>query len=859
MTTQFVYGCPTLWYDMNVIKFRPLEHYPMKAVIMAGGAGSRLRPMTLERPKPMIPIINKPVIGHALDLLKRHNITEVIITVQYLADLIQDFFGDGSSFGMQIHYSVEETPLGTAGSVKNAQEYLDDTFLVISGDALTDFDLTKLIEYHKSKDTLVTLTLYNLADPVDYGVISLNAEGQITRFQEKPSRGSIMSDYVNTGIYVLEPDVFDFFEPNTPFDFGHDLFPMLHQQGYPIYGHISEGYWCDVGNITEYMRATADALEERVQDLDKGCYLGNGIWAGTGIEIAPDAQLEGPIYIGNAVQIKSGAVIKGPSVIRDYTVVDNEAHIDRSVIWRNCYIGERASIEGGVVLRQCSLKARSRVMEGAVVGDRVIIGENAIIQPGVKIWSGKEIEPGAIVNSSIIWGSQGRRILFGRSGVTGVVNIDLTPEFSAKLGAAFGATLPKGSAVTINRDVHRSPRMIKRAIISGLPSAGINVWDLGTQPIPVARYYTKISNAVGGAHVRLSPFDERAVDIYFVEEHGQNIPKNRERDFERIFFREDFRRVYLNDIGTIEYADRVKEVYIEDFLKHLNSRAIQDAAFDLVIDYADSPVGNVFPTILDSLACKVVALNANVQQDKPHSQVAYQTALRQLQIITAALGVQLGVYMSPSGEQIYLVDDQGHLLDGKTACAAMVELALRDAPGSSVALPVNLPSLFEDIAAKYNGRIIRTPIELNTLIKTACVEKVIVASDGAGNFIFPDFHCAVDGLMALAKMLEYLATQMTSLSDIVSNLPPFYVADREVSCIWEAKARVMRLISEKFAHYKNQATNGVKIALDEARWVLISPDPDQPHFHITTEAASQEDAEALADEYSLIVENITTQ
>ncbi len=508
----------------------------MKAVIMAGGAGSRLRPMTIERPKPMIPIVNKPVLAHILDLLKRHNITEAIITVQYLADLIQDFFGDGAGFGLQIHYSVEETPLGTAGSVKNAQNLLDDTFLVISGDALTNFNLTKLIAYHKKVKAQGTIAVYRLADPVDYGVINLKTNGQIARFQEKPSRGSIMSDYVNTGIYVLEPEILNHFDPNVAFDFATDLFPLIHRQGYPLYGYVADGYWCDVGNISEYMRATANALEGKVEGMDLGRHLGNNIWAGKDVTLAPNARLEGPIYLGNSVQVKSGAVIRGPTVIRDYTVVDNEAQIDRSILWRNCYIGERVQISGAVVMRQCSLKDQAKVFEGAVIGDGVIIGEGAVIHPGVKIWPGKEVEPGTIVNSSIIWGSHGRRGLFGRYGVTGVVNIDLTPEFSAKLGAAFGATLPKGSIVTINRDVHRSPRMIKRAIISGLPSAGISVWDLGSQPIPVARYYTRISGAKGGAHVRLSPFDERVVDIRFMNDQGLDLSKDRERDFERVFF-----------------------------------------------------------------------------------------------------------------------------------------------------------------------------------------------------------------------------------------------------------------------------------------------------------------------------------
>ena len=830
----------------------------MKAVIMAGGSGSRLRPLTIERPKPMVPIVNKPVMSHTLDLLKRHGISEVVMTVQYLADLIQDFYGDGSSFDMQIHYRVEETPLGTAGSIKNAQDLLDDTFLVISGDALTNFNLTKLVEYHKSANTLATLALYNNPEPMDYGVITINSNGQITRFQEKPSRGTVMSDYINTGIYVLEPDILDYVKPDIPFDFAHDLFPLLYERGYPLYGYITSGYWCDIGGISEYMSATADALEGRVEGLDLGRYLGNGIWAGNEVQIAPDAHLEGPIYLGRSVQIKSGVVLRGPTVIRDYTVVDNKAQIERSILWRNCYIGERARINGAIILRQCSLKTGATVNEGAVIGDGTIIGESAVIHASVKIWPGKEVEPGAMVNSSIIWGSQGRRVLFGRHGVTGVINIDLTPEFSAKLGAAFGATLRKASIVTINRDMHHSPRMIKRAIISGLPSAGINVWDLGSQPIPVARYYTKICGAEGGVHVHLSPFDERVVNIHFMDNNGLNLNKGRQRDVERVFFREDFRRVYLNDIGSIEYAQRVKERYIEDFLKHLNTKAIQDATFDLVVDFADAPVASVLPTILDELHCSVIALNANTERTKAHlNQSQFQMALKQMQIITSALGTRLGIRFDAGGEKIFLVDDRGYLLESTTACAAMVEMALRDAPGSTVAIPINLPNMFEKIASQYNGRVIRTEIETDTLIKATSSENVIMAGDGEGSFIFPDFQCAIDGLMAMAKLLEFLATQETSLSTIVSNLPHYYVAERTVSCAWEAKARVMRLIYEKFENYKNQASTGLKVSLGPDQWVFIVPDLDQPYFRIMTEGGSQGEAEALADEYAQMVENIS--
>ena len=374
----------------------------------------------------------------------------------------------------------------------------------------------------------------------------------------------------------------------------------------------------------------------------------------------------------------------------------------------------------------------------------------------------------------------------------------------------------------------------------------------------MARYFTKISGAEGGLHVRLSPFDERVVDIRFMDHEGQNISKNNERTIERIFFREDFRRVYLDDIGTIEYAEHVKKRYIDDFLKHLNTKAIQDSQFNLVVNFADAPISNVLPIILDKLNCTVVALNANIDitRNSP-TQAHFQTTIKQMQLITTALGAQLGMHLDPGGEKIVVIDNKGHLLQGITTAAIMTELVLRDVPGSTITLPVDLPNIFEKIAKRHGGRIIRTDMEPDALIKTTYSNKVIMGTNGRGNFIFPDFQCAFDGMMASAKLLEFLATQKIDISQLVTSLPPFHIAYRRVSCLWEAKPKVMRLIHEKFDSFNNQVSHGVKVNLDQNKWVLIVPDPDQPYFRVTTEANTQDDAEALADEYAQIIEKIS--
>lgn len=829
----------------------------MKAVVMAGGAGSRLRPLTINRPKPMVPIVNKPVMAHILDLLKRHNITDVVVTLQYMADVIQADFGDGRSLGMNIQYSIEETPLGTAGSVKNAQEFLDDTFLVISGDALTDFDLSEIIAQHKARGALATLTLYRVPNPLEYGVVVLNNEGRVQQFLEKPSWGEVISDTVNTGIYVLEPQVLDYFEPGVPFDFSKDLFPILLERGDPMFGHVANGYWCDIGNLQEYMRASADFLEGRVHLEPMGKHIGGGIWCQDEVEIAPDAQLFGPIYLGYGVKVKGGVVMHGPTAIRDYSVVDNRAHIDRSIVWRNSYIGEGVELRGAVVGRQCSLKSKTVVFEGAVIGDGSIIGTGAVIHPNVKIWPEKEIEAGATVKTSLIWGSQGRRVLFGRFGVTGQVNVDLTPEFAAKLGAAFGASLPKGAAVTINRDPHRSSRMIKRGLISGLPSAGINALDLREVPIPVARYYTRVSDAVGGVHVRVSPHDNRVVDIRFMDANGLTLSKAVERDIERVFFREDFRRVYLDEIGNIDYAPGVVERYTQGFMAALNAEAIRAARVSIVVDYANATTAQVLPPILNSLGCQVVALNATVDQTRMSiPQDEFDRSLQQLALISQAVQARLAVRLDVGGEKLFIVDDQGRIVPPITALAAIASLALRAHGGGTIAVPVNMPTIFEEIAARYGGTVERTRVDLQDVMAAAARGDVIMAADGSGNLVFPQLHPGPDGMFALAKLLEFLVTQGVSLSQVIAELPPYHLAERRVSCPWEFKGTVMRLLNQQFKPPRSAQVDGTKIEIGAKNWVLVLPDPDQPYFRVFAESDSASQAQELADKYARIVEGL---
>ncbi len=389
----------------------------MKVVIMAGGEGSRLRPLTCDRHKPMVTVMNVPVMEHIIELLKKYGLTDIAVTLQYLPTQIKEYFGDGRNFGVKLHYFTEETPLGTAGSVRNAASFLDETFLVISGDALTDFNLAKVLQFHRQRGSIATLILSRQESPVEYGVVVTDKKDKIVRFLEKPDWSKVFTDTVNTGIYVLEPEIFSYFEHGVKFDFSKDLFPLLMQKGQELSGHVMTGYWCDIGNLDQYRQAHRDFLMGKLTLELKEKEVEPSIWLGERTQIADTVQIEGPVVIGASCRLLRGATIKSYTVLGEDTIIEEDASLKRSILWKGCYIGKGAALRGSLLAKRVRVGSFTSLYEGSVVGDCTVIEENCSIRPNVKIWPAKRIEEGTCLNSSLVWGAQAKKALFGREGV----------------------------------------------------------------------------------------------------------------------------------------------------------------------------------------------------------------------------------------------------------------------------------------------------------------------------------------------------------------------------------------------------------------------------------------------------------
>ncbi len=829
----------------------------MKAVIMAGGFGTRLRPLTCNLPKPMVPMANRPMMEHIVDLLVKHDFTEAVTMLYFSPEEISNHFGDGKKFGLKMKYLTPQADFGTAGCVKAAESDLQQTFVVMSGDVLTDFDLTRALEYHREKKAIATMVLTRVPNPLQFGVVITNEEGKITRFLEKPSWGEVFSDTVNTGIYILDPKVLAQIPDKTQFDFSKDLFPKLLADGASLYGYVASGYWKDIGDLREYRLAHRDILDGKVTVKIAGSKKqfwkkeqDSVVWADEDVDVDDGVEFIGNCIIGKNCKIETGSKIEN-SVIGDNCVVGSYSQISGSVIWRNVKMGRETVIREAVVGERTSIGERAFIQVGAIIADECTIGREAKIRSNVKIWPHKTLEDGAILATSLIWGEKWSRQLFGGYGISGLGNIEITPEFAAKVGAAYGAYLGKEAYVITSRDAHRASRMIKRALISGLLSSGVKVGDLRTSPIPVVRYEMGKEGEAGGVHVRVSPFDQRLIDIKILDKNGSDISYQQEKAIEQLFLREDFKRASIEESGEIVASPRSEEYYKAGFLKSIDKDLIKGARLKIVIDYAFSSASMTFPAILGGLGVDVVALNSYLSPQKiTKTEKEFQQSLDQLSNIVTTLKADMGFLIDNGAEKLFMVDERGRILPDMQALAGVAYLAMKTYGDGSIAVPITQTWALEKLAAKTKLKIVRLPTVPKHIVSASRLEGMRFVGDGIGGFIFPEFQPTFDAMYAIAKIIEMLARHKVRMSQLIREIPyRMEVQHRKIPCPWDHKGQVMRLAYESVKAKNPELIEGVKVNFKDA-WVAMIPDTDEAYFHIWVEADEDRKARDLLREYS---------
>jgi mannose-1-phosphate guanylyltransferase / phosphomannomutase len=633
------------------------------------------------------------------------------------------------------------------------------------------------------------------------------------------------------------------------------------ESGGPLFGYVAPGYWEDVGTTAAYLKAHEDILNGAVEVDIAGFELRPGVWLGKGSSVDPTAEIVGPVYIGENCSIDADVELGSYSTIGANTRVGERAIVRHSVIGENAYLGPAVRVEGAVIGRTSDLRRGARCDPGSVVGEGCLIGAHAEIRSDVKVYPYKVVEAGAQVNASIVWESAGARALFGPEGVKGLANVDISPELAVRLAKAWASTLEKGSTITTSRDTSRAARMLKRALMVGANSVGANVVDLEVATIPVTRHHIRTRGSQAGLTVRLSPKDPESVTIRFFDQRGLDLSESEQRRIERLYHREDFRRVTAGEIGDIDFSPRAIEHYTADVVEAFHLKTTPRHQIKLVLDLSYGAGSFVMPNLLSKLAADVLSINPFAQTPGMISVDRHSSARRVADAVRGS-GADLGAVIDAGAEHLTLVDGAGHVLTDDEAMMAFLDLVTavssdavdHDAGGHGsgrsgpvkVALPVTASSAAFALCAARGAEVVLSSLSPSGLMEAAAGGGVNFAADQSGGFIFPAHLPSFDAAAALVQLIDLLGQAGESMAQVVERVPDIPILHSEVETPFEQKGLVMRTLMEQLSERESELTlvDGIKLATEQG-WVLVVPDPEEPTTHIWAEGADLLASEAL--------------
>lgn len=762
----------------------------MKAIVMAGGEGTRLRPLTVNCPKPMVKLIDKPVLEHIVELLKKNGISDICLTLRYLPQAIADYFGDGSSFGVSIESRIEGEPLGTAGSVRACSDFIgDEDFLVISGDAVCNFDLKACIDFHREKKADVTLVLYSHENPLEYGLVVTGKDGGIERFIEKPSWDMVFTNNINTGIYILSNKILKEIPENQNFDFGRDLFPKLVQEGKKLYGVGAEGYWCDIGSCEAYLSCSIEAL--------------NGI---DGIRLsAPEVRpgifslsplphelpyWEAPVYIGKNVSLEPGAHI-GPNVILgDNSAIAEGASVRDSVV-DGAVIGKNAAVYGAVIGRETAVGKNAAIGESCVIGEKSIIGEGATIAPRVKIWPEREIPNGAKISDNIISGMLRGDVTFGSgSEILGEWGISITPETCIALGAACS----KLGRTGIGSCGNAASKIAAAALSCGVLAAGGSSLEFDSGFEACASFAASHFNLPVTVFLKQ---EGNNIRLSFFGENGTPLKREHQRKIEAASSG-DFTRANAKNVGVSSAITGVFEAYVA---------AAANVSFC-------STAGD-FPVSVTGRGAENRALRAAL------TEAGFRVTENREK------GPSLEVL--PGGFLLNAEDENGHHIDQEQAFV-LTALAEFENGCGKVAAPFGAPAVLDVLAGALGTKVLR------------------IGRDGEeADALFLAQPFMRDGVFAAVRICSALARRGETLAELRARMPRFASVTREILLTCDRGA-AMKKMAAACSEMAVEFAEGLRLSTDRG-WVHIAPCHDRPALKIKTESQNAEIAEQLCADF----------
>ena len=824
----------------------------MKAVVMAGGFGTRIQPLTNSRPKPMLPVVNRPMMENTMLTLRDLGIKDFIVLLYFKPEVIQEYFGDGSDFGMNITYVIPDDDYGTAGAVKLAQEHIgDENFIIISGDLVTDFDFQKIFDYHEEKQSKLTITLTSVENPLEFGVVIANDDGKIEKFLEKPSWGEVFSDTINTGIYIIEPEILEYIPKGDNFDFAKDLFPLLMREGVELMAGNATGYWRDVGNPDSYREVHEDIMSDRVSFNMPGNmtkYPDGELYSLEPYRLDSSVEIIGKVVLGKNVTIGKRTKLKNV-VIGDNVSIGEDSKISNSIIWESIDIAKGCKIDMGVICNNNTIEKNCKMTAGVIIAEWCEIGELVTVEKDITIWPNKKIESASIVSSNVILGSRYKNSIFENGMVVGKSNVELSCEMSTKLAEAFGAQLPVGSTILVGRDDHKGSRMLKRAFVGGMLAAGVNVIDTLSIPSSILRFkLARNSDYIAGVYFRQQREDTTATVITFYNDESLRINSDLAKKIEKSYFKDGFRRVDFSQIGeVVENYNFINDInYENSIIDSFETRLFKCVDCRVAVDTMHGLSSEILPKILNKLKIDNIILN-NYRDD--HQLANFQSLVKKsskdMENIVSSLGMDVGFLIYPYGQRLDMVCNDGKILSMQSALQVVLTLMNMDSSPDDkkrVFLPTWAPDIIEydnlEIEKGKYANFTKDQLQKYDLIATV-----------DGNFAFTEFSIYRDSMYATIKILEMIVKHGIKLSELVANLDEFYYKQTKIECRQSLKGKMMRKFLEDAKDKRSSSADGVKIWIDETDWILMIPDQYTDHLNIYIQAIDEDRGESILAEY----------
>lgn len=760
---------------------------------MAGGEGTRLRPLSLGRPKPMTPLLGRPVMEHIINLLKKNRITDICVTLCYKPQIIMDYFGSGDRLGVQLTWFLEEEPLGTAGSVKNCMSHLgQEDFLVISGDCVCDLDLLQLIQFHQEHNAVATLGLYRHKSPLEYGLVVTDEQGRVERFVEKPGWGQVVTDQINTGIYVLSPAAMERTPQGESFDFGKDLFPTLLQQRAPLYGLSLEGYWCDMGDCKAYLNCACDALSGKVK-LDMGLpKREGGVWSAR--PIPAHVAVVPPCWVSEEVQLGEGSLIGPHAVLDRGAIVGERSMVQRSILLENASVGPHSTLYGSILCKDSSTRKGAVLNEGAVLGENALAEEDSTLLERVKLWPGQTAPTGCRLARSITSGSQKGTLRFCDNGtMRGVLGEDIGPEALLTLGSILGAegTVGLGCSTTPGAG------MLARAAAAGVAAAGgdalTHSLDSPVQGAGAAVYH----NLTTSLFVEES---DGTVYLHFYNQNGLPLGRSRERKLEHALLEGEVRRTRSGQVGHLRRSHFTQDQWARQTVEQagLHRPALRRVT---VAVGTDTPEDRCLRTALSVLGCKL--------------EEVWRPGI-------VAFHAQRGGFV------LTAQDERGAVVDGSQLLVLLALIEMENGSGK-VAVPAGASAAVELVAAGYGGTVLR-------LDRDGEQASTLYAAQ-------PWLHQAP---AAAVRICARMAISGQKLEHLTSKTPRFSSWRREVP-LTSDRGRVMQALAQENA--RNPVGEGLRMRTGNG-WVYLTPLARRSALRIMAEGPDLELAAELCDFYA---------